>query len=285
MERIQAAIQKAKEARATGDAAAPPLSPPVVDQASAPAVMASPRAAAVADPTPLWQSLAPFSPDPGQMLRERIVSFERSDPAHMTFDMMRTKILRQMAEQGWSTLAITSPTSDCGKTMVALNLAFSFAQQSDSRTVLMDMDLRRPSLAKVLGLQGAYSMEGFLQGARGVAESFVRYGGGLAIGTSAKPARNPAELLHHPSAGAALAGLKTALQPRVIILDFPPMLTCDDMMAFLPNIDCVLLVAGAEVSTLDEVDKCERDLAEQGNVLGVVLNKCRYAGEQYGYYS
>ena len=55
-------------------------------------------------------------------------------------------------------------------------------------------------------------------------------------------------------------------------------------MAFLPHLDCVLLVAGAEQSRLDEVDKCEQDLAEQTNVLGVVLNMCRYMGEDYGYY-
>jgi hypothetical protein len=55
-------------------------------------------------------------------------------------------------------------------------------------------------------------------------------------------------------------------------------------MAFLPHLDAVLLIAGAEKSRLDEVDKCERDLAEHANLLGVVLNMCRYMGEDYGYY-
>ena len=64
----------------------------------------------------------------------------------------------------------------------------------------------------------------------------------------------------------------------------PPMLVSDDLMAFVPHLDCVLLVAAAERTRLDEVDKCEQDLAEQTNVLGVVLNKCRYMGEDYGYY-
>ena len=45
----------------------------------------------------------------------------------------------------------------------------------------------------------------------------------------------------------------------------------------------LLLVAGAEKSRLDEVDKCEKDLAEQSNVLGVVLNSCRYMSEEFGY--
>ena len=68
-----------------------------------------------------------------------------------------------------------------------------------------------------------------------------------------------------------------------MIYDLPPMLQSDDVMAFLPHLDCVLLVAGAEKSRLDEVDKCEKDLAEHTNVLGVALNLCRYMAEDFGY--
>ena len=275
MERIQAAIQKAKEQRADGDVSAAPRRA---------ATMTASQQAPSSRPASVWEDLPAFSPDPEQMRRERIVSFARSDPAHMTFDMMRTKILRMMVEKGWTSLAITSPTSECGKTMVSLNLAFSLAQQKESRTVLVDLDLRRPAVTRILGLRAERSMESFLQGGSGVTENFVRYGEVLAIGASDRSVRNPAELLQHPSCAAALARMKADLQPDIVIYDLPPMLACDDVMAFLPNADCVLLVAGAEVSTIDEIDRCEHDLAEQTNVLGVTLNKCRYAGEEYGYY-
>jgi Mrp family chromosome partitioning ATPase len=79
------------------------------------------------------------------------------------------------------------------------------------------------------------------------------------------------------------AAIKRAFLPDVLLYDLPPMLQSDDVMAFLPHLDCVLLVAGAEKSRLDEVDKCEKDIAEQTNVLGVVLNLCRYMGEDFGY--
>lgn len=277
MERIQAAIQKAKEKRS--DAAGVAFAP----SPSRPAGRAAAQDEAV---RAAWDQIPPFVPDPVRMRRERVVSFERSDPSHLTFDMLRTKVLRQMSEKGWTSLAITSPSSGCGKTMVSLNLAFSLAQQRDSRTVLMDLDLRRPALAKALGLRDMnHSIEELLQGDGALDRHFVRYGDGLAIGGNAMPARNPAELLHHPSTGQALAGLQAMLRPRVMLYDTPPMLTCDDMMALVPNVDCVLLVAGAGVSTIDEIDRCERDLDEQTNVLGVILNKCRYSNEDYNYYS
>ena len=149
--------------------------------------------------------------------------------------------------------------------------------------MLVELDLRRPAMARQIGLKAPQSMASVLQGTRGVAESFVRYGDNLAIGTNAQSVRNSAELLMNGRTAEGIAAIKRAFLPDVIVYDLPPMLQSDDVMAFLPQLDCVLLVAGAEKSRLDEVDKCEKDLAEQTNVLGVVLNSCRYMSEEFGY--
>lgn len=275
MERIQAAIQKAKEQRA----AAAPLPRRPANGTEARAAWPAQRPVG-----PIWAELEAFTPDPTVMRDNRIVTFERRDPVHATFDMMRTKALRMMRDKGWTSLGITSPTAGCGKTTVGLNLAFSFAHQADMHTVLMDLDLRRPAVAKHIGLTRQQSMASVLQGTRDLPENFVRYGENLAIGTSARGIRSASELLQHAATARVLADLKTAFQPDIMIYDLPPMLVNDDVMAFLPHVDCVLLVAAAERSRLDEIDKCEQDLAEQSNVIGVILNKCRYPGEDYGYY-
>lgn len=77
--------------------------------------------------------------------------------------------------------------------------------------------------------------------------------------------------------------MRQRMSPHVILFDMPPMLSNDDVLAFLPHVDCAILVAAAEQSTLDEVDVCEQELSERTNVLGVVLNKCRFSPEKYGY--
>jgi protein-tyrosine kinase len=287
MERIQAAIQKAKERRtgaasgASGGAAASAAASPQPPAPNRRGGSYRPVAGAVG---PAWAELQPFAPDPATMARNRIVTFADTDPTHASFDMMRTKILRAMRQNGWTTLGITSPTAGCGKTTTVINLAFSIAHQPDVRTVLIDLDLRRPAIAKDIGLSVPQSMAGVLQGTRSIPESFVRYGDNLAIGTNAQPIKNSAELLLGASTPQGVAALKAAFLPDVMLFDLPPMLQSDDVMAFLPNLDCVLLVAGAERTRLDEVDKCEHDLAEQIPVLGVVLSMCRYTGEEYGYY-
>ena len=69
----------------------------------------------------------------------------------------------------------------------------------------------------------------------------------------------------------------------MVVFDLPPMLASDDVMAFVPNVDCAILVVAAESTTPREADVCERDLSEKTNVVGVVLNKCRYTPDKYGY--
>jgi Mrp family chromosome partitioning ATPase len=274
MERIQAAIQKAKEQRGTGPI---PAADAGIFAPSAPGRREVASGLA-------WDVLPVFDPDPELMARHRIVTFADTDPAHATFDMLRTKVLRMMRQGGWTSLGITSPTAGCGKTMTSLNLAFSLAHQPDLRTVLVDLDLRRPAVARDIGLDVAQSMAGVLQGTRAVAENFVRYGENLAIGTNAAPVRNSSELLLNAATAQGVAAIKTAFAPDVLLYDLPPMLMSDDTMAFLPHLDCVLLVAGAGKSSLDDVEACENDLREQTNLLGVTLNMCRYMGESYGYY-
>ena len=273
MERIQAAIQKAKEQRGAVVAPSP-------GGALGGMSRGAPRRAEVG---PAWAELAAFEPEPRLLARNHIVTLEDVDPAHSHFDILRTKVLRAMQKNGWTSLGITSPTSGCGKTTMALNLAFSLAHQPDVRTVLVELDLRRPSMARLVGLKAPQSMASVLQGTRTVPESFARYGDNLALGTNAQAVRDSAELLMNARTAEGVAAIKRAFLPDVIIYDLPPMLMSDDVMAFLPQLDCVLLVAGAERSRLDEVDKCEKDLADQTNVLGVVLNLCRYMGEEFGY--
>lgn len=230
-----------------------------------------------------WRKLPHIKLDRRRVTQERIVTIDRMDAANFTFDILRTKILKILRQNKWTSVAITSPTPACGKTVVGLNLAFSFASLRDCRTVLVDLDLRRPQVSNILGLDKTYSMEKFLKGETSIEESFVRYGENVAIGANSNPVLYASELLQSPKTAPILADLKDKLKPDVILYDLPPMLVNDDVLAFLPKVDCVILVVAAESSTLGEVDLCERSLARESKVLGVVLNKCQFGPEDYGY--
>lgn len=224
----------------------------------------------------VWDSLPLLTVNQRLAQQNRIVTVNRTDPAHVAFDMLRTRLLQCLRQHGWTSVAITSPTPSCGKSSVALNLAFSLANQKDCRTVLMDLDLKQPELGRLLGVKSRSSMEGFLNGNGEPRDVFHRYEDNLAIATNSQPVKFSAELLQSLEAAKVLREMRKRLSPDVILFDLPSMLSNDDVTAFLPNVDCAILVAGAEQTTLEEIDVCERELAERSNVAGVVLNRCRY---------
>ncbi|GLS30395.1 Chromosome partitioning ATPase, Mrp family, contains Fe-S cluster [Mesorhizobium albiziae] len=265
LDRIQTAMQKAREEH----------SPVRLPERSIPSVHS------VGDA--LWAKLEAGRLIPDQATAARLVTARRSDPAHTAFDMMRTRVLQLLRQNNWRSIAITSPTPGCGKTMVTLNLAFSLAHQKDCRTVVVDLDLRRPQIAKSLGIRNPSSMEDFLKGQVPLESTLLRYGDNVAVASNSRPVHLAAELLQNTDTTKALASLQQRLNPDVVLFDLPPMLANDDVMAFLPNVDCAILVVAAESSTLTEADLCERELALKTNVLGVVLNKSQHVTETYGY--
>ena len=269
VEHIQAALQKARKLQGVG---------------SSPQLMGIPAPVpAPAHGGELWLKLRLLKPDYALLAKQRLVTVDRSNPAYSAFGMLRTKVLQDLRQNNWTSIAITSPTTGCGKTVVGLNLAFSLANQKECRILLVDLDLRRPQIGKILDTAGAPSMESFLRRRIRIEETFVRYGENIAIGANSQPVEFSAELLQSMETAKVLKQVKEKLKPDVILFDLPPMLSCDDVLAFLPNVDCAILVVAAESSTFSEADLCERSLSEHTNVLGVVLNKCRYPPEKYGY--
>lgn len=224
----------------------------------------------------VWAGLPTVDVDRARLSSSHVVTLERSDPNHAVFDMMRTNALQSLRQNNWTSIAITSPTRCCGTTTLTLNLAFSLAHQRDCRTVLIDLNLRTPGIANMLDVAAPISIDNFLSGNGQLNEAFVRFGDNLAIATLDQNVNFSAELMQHLEVARALEEICDQLDPDVILYDMPPLLGCDDVTAFLPNVDCVLLVAAAEKSTFEEIKFCERHLSARANLLGIVLNKCRH---------
>jgi Mrp family chromosome partitioning ATPase len=109
-----------------------------------------------------------------------------------------------------------------------------------------------------------------------------RHRGNLAVLPAVGSRRNPAELLHSPQAAQALDRIEALYDPTLMLFDLPPIMVGDDVMAIAGHLDGVLLVAAAGSTTIAQIDVCERELAARTNVVGVVLNKCRYLDQDYG---
>jgi len=283
VERLKHAVDRAwnaerkraeKAVAASSPAPKPAVPAPPATEAMAPAPVARPVVPSThTGPADRWQALETVSLDAKHLRRNRIVSHGRGDPAHLAFDVLRTRLLKVFRNNGWTKLAVTSPTRGCGKTVVSANLALSLARQRDLKTLLFDVNLRSPGLAAVLGIEGRYAAEWFLQGQTAPEGYLVKVSEGLALGLNSERVRDSAELMQSEQASLSLARAIDALEPDIVIYDLPALLEHDDAIAFLPNVDCVLLVAAAGRTRASEIDACERLLGESANFLGVLLNR------------
>lgn len=228
----------------------------------------------------IWSSLTALQVDPVEMERQRVVSFQRSNPAALAFDIMRTKLLHDASAQHWASVGVTAPTAGCGKATIVANLAVSLSKHDNIRVAVIDLDLRRPRLASIFADTGRYTTAEFLRGECLVEDFFVRLGDNLAIGASPDAMTYPAELLHSPGAAGMLGRAREQLAADIIIYNLPALLDGDDCLGLLPLMEATLLVVGAEESLIADIDTSERELHDRTNLLGVVLNKCRYQTSQ-----
>lgn len=242
------------------------------------------RAGAAGGARDAWTALRPVRLDPVHLARGRVVAAGRDDPAAWDFDLLRTRTLRALKDRGWRRVAVTSPTVACGKTFIAANLALSLARVPGCATVLMDFDLRIPSQAQLFGLRGVGALREVLAGRKPFEQHFVRVGERLALGLNGRAEPDASELLQDPSTIETLSRIQSALQPDAVIYDLPPVHACDDVLAFAPQFDAVLLVARGGVTRAEDIRRCERLFGDQTPILGVVLNDSEDApSEPYGY--
>lgn len=290
MERLKEAIEKARAQRlGLGDAelveaaapGAPPARQPLVFGNGAMRV-----AAAEPEPEPAfdWAELQPIEVSTAQLRNRRIITRDRSDAASSSFDVLRARVLKAFRDKGWRRLAITSPTKACGKTFVSVNLALSVSRQPELRTLLVDMDLRRPAIAPTLGQKGQWQVAPWLDGSTGFGDYLMRIGDNLAVGLNSEPHRDAGELILASRTREVLDASIDRLDPDLVIYDLPPALSNDDVFSFLPNVDAVLLVTAAGTTTPDQIEACEQLFENNCAFLGVLLNKVQDGGEEnYGY--
>lgn len=208
-----------------------------------------------------------------------LVDYHRDHPASKAFDLLRTRLVQALRKNGWTRVAVAAPTSGCGATFTAVNLALSLARVPGSRSVLVDLDQRKPGVAQALALDGNWPISDFLAGRSLMEEHMVRLSDTLALALNSEVNQNASEQLHDQVTAAVLEDAEADLNPDVMLYDMPAMLEYDDLAAFLPELDGVLLVSDGTRTTKAQIEQCERILDGQTPLLGVVLNRGRDAAQ------
>lgn len=251
---------------------------PQAEQVDGPAEIAPFEARYMPDPDlPRWHELDHI--ETGSRQRKGtalpVVDAARDSTSVRAFDLLRTRLRQTTQENGWTNIAISAPTSGCGNTFTAVNLALSLSRISGSRTVLMDFNLRKPGIAKTFNVAARGSMQDFLSGQTAMADHMVKVSDTLSLGLNSTADTESSETLQAAETAHTLERMRASLQPEIVIYDMPAMLTHDDVSAFLPQLDGVLLVSDGSRTIGRELMECERMLKDQVPLLGVVLNRAR----------
>ena len=273
MERIKQALERAREQRAD------PFS---ATAAHVPYTRKRDHTPAAAPAQIVYTQTRQLDVDPEFLCSNRVIS-SLNDPVSEPYKILRTKVLQRMRANNWRTLAITSPTEGCGKTLTAINLAISIAREANQTVLLVDLDLKRPQVQRYLTRDELPGISDYLLKETPVPELLFNLKGveRLVVLPGHDSVTHSSEMLSSPRMVSLFQEMKTRYPSRIVLVDMPPILACDDVLAFSPYLDAVLLVASDGETDRGDLTRAT-ELLEKMNILGITLNKS--SARNSGYY-
>ena len=212
---------------------------------------------------------------PLSVLRQRrVMAAYDKGPFVDAVKILRTQVMHRLRENNWNVLGVTSPGHGEGKTLTAVNLAVSLAMETTQTVLLVDADLRNPSVHEVFGLKDCLGLADYLLDNQPVEDLLVHPGiGRFVLLPGGRAISNSTEILTSPKMVALVEEFKDRYPSRIIIFDLPPLLHTADVLAFSRYTDALLLVVEEGKTTAEEVQRALSLVENSCPVLGTVLNR------------
>ena len=207
---------------------------------------------------------------------------------------LRTRILYPNSGEQIRSVLVTSAGPGEGKSFVSANLGVSFAQGMDHKALMINCDLRRPSLEKIFGISNERGLADFLGNGEDIQNLIMDVGvKKLSILPAGKPPVNPAELLGATAMKNLIKELIRQEENRIMILDSPPLHSAAETAVLVKYVDAIVLVVRYGCTRREHVQSLVEQLGKE-KIIGVVFNAYEtspfedklfgaYEG-QYGYY-
>lgn len=270
MSRIEEALEKALDLRQSRkpdvrDAAAPAQDPGVQHRFEAPSTGIV---------------------DKGQVDQHIVCITEPYSVVAEQYKKLRERVMTATKKGFLNTLMVTSSSPGEGKSITALNLAVAIAGAYDHTVLLVDADLRNPSVCKYLGITPKYGLADCLSGKAELSDAIIKTGiGKLAVLPAGRPSDGAAEVISSEKMKKLVQEMKDRYKDRYIIFDSSPVLVTADPLSLGHYVDGILMVVQAD-STAEKTVSQAVSLMRGYNVLGIVLNNMpqRLATANYPYY-
>lgn len=274
MEKLQLALEKARREREAA----------IADRADPAARERAPGSGDAGDSAGARElTRSPATKRRQRLGQARLVAADPEDMRADIFRVLRTRVMQRLNAMRQNTMAVLSPGRAEGKTLIASNLAISMAQQLGRETLLVDVDLRRPSIHRCFDLPEGPGLTDYLTGKCSLASCIVDPGiPQLSLLPQYKPVRDSSELLATPRMAELAQQLKRQNTRRVVIYDLPPLLLTDDALVFVRYVDTSLLIVKEGNTKRRDLERA-LELLDGQDLLGTVLNDSRHDSSAYYY--
>ena len=223
--------------------------------------------------SPVYLKSSAVQLDPDTLENNRCVAFSGDAPEIEPFRLIRTQILQRTEGRGGVTVMVTSALPGEGKTLIAVNLALTFAKEYNQTALLVDCDLRQQGVHLALGYAGEKGLVDYLIRDRPISELMVWPGiEKLTVISGGRTLTGSSELLGSPRMRDLVADMKKRYPERYVFFDVPSVLTSADPLAFAPLVDYIVVVVQAGKTSVPSINRALRMLPRE-KIVGLVLNR------------
>ncbi len=218
---------------------------------------------------------------PNGSLRPHLNPESKEGIAARNFDILKTKVLQKLEQQHSNLLVVTSPGVSNGKTTTAVHLAASIARSVDHSVLLVDLDLRHPSIHKFFAVSPEKGVTDLINGNADFSD--VAFNPGvprLVVVPGRESITHSTEFLSTPAIKRFIDEVRDRYPKRIIIFDLPPVLGGADVLSFIPHVDNYLLVLEAGKTSKRELNDTKKALAGS-TIIGTVLNRSQEPQNAY----
>lgn len=218
--------------------------------------------------------------DPEKLLNNRVFSILDDLETTEQVKILRTQVLRKLKAMGGNSILVTSANPYEGKTFTSINLGVSIAKEFDRTVLIIDADIRKPTLQHTAFSTGFFSLDvekgltDYLMDEADISDILINPGiEKLTLIPGGKPVFNSSELLNSAKMAEMMSEIKSRYpSDRIVIVDGPALLPFSDAMILSRYVDGVLPVVEAEKTSSEDLKKMMAHLKEV-TLLGFVLNK------------
>ena len=222
--------------------------------------------------TAITKKIINYSPD--AILQHNIITLAADhNGINELFKLFKTQILTKTQIAGDRTILITSCIDGEGKTFTAINLAIMFAREVDQTVLLVDVNLKHPSITRVLGIQAQEGLTDYLLHNKPLTDLLIRPGiDKLSLLPAGNAIERSSEILGSLKMQDLIAEMKNRYQDRYIFFDGPSILTSVDTLVLSKYVDKTLLVVESGKVSPQQLSEAINLIGED-KILGTILNK------------